>query len=139
MNDTAISGVLVALCALALWQLIRWWLRDRQFIWRTENITALVEPANAGLGGKRHLLLDQHLKPHEGGWTQMRIAIPDDWEVAQLLVGGGRVVVTLVDGTTYRLDRRNIGKLTFAILDGGQKPSRELAGIWRRFGRHCAA
>jgi len=51
----------------------------------------------------------------------------------------GRVTLTLLDGSTFQLHRRNVGPLSFDILDGGEKADPELEAIWRKYASPHAA
>jgi hypothetical protein len=131
-----LAAALVAIIALAL----RWWLRYRQFVWRTDDITASILRDDEHLKIGQFLNLDQRLRPNEGGWTNMKINIPEQWIVRDVASGGGRVTVTLLDGTVFQLDRRNIGSLSFEILDGGDdKSDLQLEAIWRKYASADAA
>ena len=43
-------------------------------------------------------------------------------------------MLTLLDGTRFHLHRRNVGPLSFEILDGGDdKPDHDLEIIWKKY------
>jgi len=131
-----IALVLVVAGALA----IRWWLRARQFVWRTNDITASILRDDEFLKIGQFLNLDQQLRPGESGWTNMKINIPEHWIVRAVAASNGRVTLTLLDGSTFQLHRRNVGPLSFDILDGGdKKPDPELEAIWRTYASPHAA
>jgi hypothetical protein len=138
MNAIVLTIVAVVVAALGIVAL-RWWWRERQFIWRTEDITANILRDDAHLKIGQFLNLDQKLRPNEGGWTNMKIDIPEHWSVGDVAVRDGRVLLTLRDGSTFCLHRRNVGRLTFDILDGGNKSDPELQRIWKRYASVTAA
>jgi len=106
---------------------------EDEFLWRPESISASVQE-NDFFG--QFLNLDQELHPEEGGWTNMKICIPQYWQVQALLVDGPNVVLTLFSGATYILNRKNVGDLSFQISDGGPGKSDEiLEQIWNRCAR----
>ena len=131
---------LLALCAVAVLAYAR---RRRnaegEFLWRTESIRASVQGADNIVFGQ-FLNLDQQLRPDEGGWTNMKIDIPEKWQVKSVLVKGDRILLALADGAQYSLGRDNIGELSFQILDGGPGKSDEiLERIWNEYAREEAA
>jgi len=63
----------------------------------------------------------------------MKIDVPKAWKIQSFGVSGSRIVISLADGTHYYLNRRNVGRLTFDILDGEKKSDAELEEIWRRY------
>jgi len=129
---SAFPLIIVVLCAgtLALWFVRR---RARvKFLWRTESIQASVQRADNIVFGQ-YLNLDQELRQGEGGWTNVKIDLPDYWRVGAVLIDHDRVRLTLEDGSRYSVGRDNIGQLSFEILDGGPGKSDEiLEKIWNR-------
>ncbi len=103
------------------------------FLWRTESITADIRRDDRFLHLGQYLYLAQKLRPHETGWTIMKIDIPERWHVTSVSVASGKVVITLKGGTRYELTRDNVAGLGFAILNGGLKPEPELEHLWDRF------
>jgi hypothetical protein len=131
-----IALVSVAAGALAL----RWWLRERKFIWRTNDITASILRDDDLLKIGQFLNLDQKLRRGESGWTNMKINIPEHWIVRTVAATDGRVTLTLLDGSTFQLHRRNVGPLSFDILDGvDEKSDVELDIIWKKHASSNAA
>ena len=66
--------------------------------------------------------------------------IPEHWIVRNVAAGEGRVTLTLLDGTVFQLYRRNVGPLSFDILDGGyDKSDLDLELIWRKYASAVAA
>jgi hypothetical protein len=86
-----------------------------------------------------HLLLTQKLRRGETGWTMMKIDLPASWRVSRAAVKKGAVEIGVKDGGTYRVGPANVGELSFAILDGGDKTDRELVAIWTKHARARAA
>lgn len=133
---SVIFATLVAVAVLA----VRWWLRDRQFVWRTDDITASILRDDEFLKIGQFLNLDQRLRTDEGGWTNMKINIPEGWIVRNVAAGEGRVTLTLLDGSVFQLHRRNVGALSFEILDGGiDKSDLDLDLIWKKYASAVAA
>ena len=131
-----VSAALVAAIAFA----VRWWVRHRQFVWRTNDITASILRDDEHLKIGQFLNLDQRLRPNESGWTNMKINIPEHWIVRTVASGGDHITMTLLDGTTFLLHRRNVGPLSVDILDGGDdKPDPQLEAIWRKYASANAA
>jgi len=132
--------VLLAICVIAALAYVRnRRSSDDEFLWRMESIRASVVRADNIIFGQ-YLNLDQQLRPGEGGWTNMKIAIPDTWEVATVMASGDRVFLSLGDGSRYSLGRDNIGELSFRILDGGPGKSDEiLEQIWNTYAREQKA
>ena len=139
MSITRVTLVttLVAMAAAAL--TVRWWVRKWQFVWRTNDITASILRDDESLKIGQFLNLDQQLRPGENGWTNIRINIPEHWIVRAVAANNGRVTLTLLDGSTFQLHRRNVGPLSFDILDGGEKADPELEAIWRKYASPHAA
>jgi hypothetical protein len=110
-----------------------WWLRDRHFVWRTEDITATILRDDELPKRGQFLNLDQRLRSGESGWTNMKIDIPEHWTVRSVAADRGCVTLTLLDGSRFRLHRENVGILSFAILDGVEdKSDLELEALWTK-------
>ncbi len=124
--------VAIALCAALTLAYLRW-RRARQFIWRIDSISVAVEQWDTRFRIGQYLNLDQHLRPNESGWTNMKIDIPQSWKVQSFDLSGPPIVISLADGTHYYLNRRNVGRLSFDTLDGEKKSDAELEAIWRRY------
>ena len=138
ITGVTLVSALVAVAAAAL--AVRWWLRERQFVWRTNDITASILRDDEFLKIGQFLNLDQQLRPGESGWTNMKINIPEHWIVRAVATGNGRVTLTLLDGSTFQVHRRNVGPLSFDILDSGDgKSDPELEAIWRKYASPDAA
>ncbi|GFE79566.1 hypothetical protein GCM10011487_15660 [Steroidobacter agaridevorans] len=106
---------------------------DDQFLWRPESISASIQE-NDFYG--QFLNLDQELRPEEGGWTNMKISIPQNWNTQSVVMVGGTVVLTLAGGVEYLLSRENVGDLSFKTMDGGPGKSDEIIEqIWNRHAR----
>jgi hypothetical protein len=132
MPETSHLVVAIALSGALAWAFLRW-RRARHFIWRVDSISISVEQWDARFRIGQYLNLDQQLRPKESGWTNMKIDIPKSWKVQSFEVSGSQLVISLADGTHYHLNRRNVGRLTFDILDGEKKSDAELETIWRRY------
>ena len=132
MPETSHLVFAIALSGALVWGYSRW-RRARHFIWRVESISVSVEQGDGRLRIGQYLNLDQHLRPKESGRTNMKIDVPKAWKIQSFGVSGSRIVISLADGTHYYLNRRNVGRLTFDILDGEKKSDAELEEIWRRY------
>jgi hypothetical protein len=133
MLRTSIVTLLIA-CAVAMLSFAR---RQREpeseFLWRPESLRASVL-RNDFFG--QFLNLDQELHAGEGGWTNMKICIPQHWHAHSVFVAGDRVVLTLSGGVKYSVNRDNVGDLSFQVSDGGPGKSDEiLEQIWDRCAR----
>jgi hypothetical protein len=131
-----LTGALIAILVLG----VRWWLRERHFVWRTADITASILRDDEYLKIGQFLNLNQRLRPNESGWTNMKINLPEHWIVRTVDSNHGRVTLTLLDGAVFHLNRRNVGPLSFDILDGGgDKSDMQLEAIWRKYASADAA
>ena len=105
--------------------------QNKKFVWRTDRIHATIERDDQHLKIGQFLYLAQDLEKGETGWLNMKINIPEDWNVHIITVGDGLVRLETVDSGVFELNRNNVGKLSFAILDGGDnKPDEVLEKIW---------
>jgi hypothetical protein len=126
------AGLAIALTVAGVSILLERRRARAQFLWRTVSIQASIQRADNIVFGQ-YLNLDQQLRHGEGGWTNMKIDVPDYWRVGTVLVDHDRVRLTLEDGSRYSVGRDNIGKLTFEVLDGGPGKSDEiLEKIWNQ-------
>src|SRR5262245_66579493 len=103
--------------------------------WRPGAIQVRLARGQVGMQVAPHLHLIQKLQKSESGWTMMKIELPSSWQVSRAKVVDGEVVVVRKSGETYRLGPSNVGPLSFAILDGGEKSAAELAKIWEKHAR----
>lgn len=61
----------------------------------------------------------------------MKIAMPDHWQVESVAVKGERILLTLADGQRYFVGSDNVGELSFQVTDGGPGKSDEIVEkIW---------
>lgn len=102
------------------------------FVWRTDSIRATVkrDPVTPLLG--QFLLLEQSLEPGETGWVQLKIDLPESWEVGEVRVAAGKVTLTRTDGTRFELTAENVSNLQFEIRDGGPKSDAVIDELWRK-------
>lgn len=107
--------------------------QEVSFVWRTADITAQVARDDHFLKIGQYLQLRQSLRSGESGWTQMKIDLPESWKVLRVATEGDSVAVTIESGPTkFKLNRQNVGALTFRILDGDRKwTDSQLENIWR--------
>lgn len=103
----------------------------QDFLWRPESITAAVLQDNEFLRIGQYLELRQSLHEGEVSWTMMKLDLPDTWKVEGIRTSHEAVILKTADGETYRLDRENITKLDWALLDGGLKSDAEVLRLWR--------
>ena len=121
-------GLIVSAALVWAWRAYN---RYRAFVWRTEDISASIERDDEFLKVGQYLNLNQHLAPEEQGWFSMKINIPESWTVTALIVANGSVKLDTENSGSFALNRRNVGKLSFAILDGGDnKPDDVLHSLW---------
>lgn len=106
--------------------------RAEGFLWRTESISATVkrDPVTPRLG--QFLRLEQKLEPGETGWGMMKIDLPENWSVKEVIVAAGKVTLRLEDGSRYELTETNVSALQFEILDSGAKSDSALDELWRK-------
>jgi hypothetical protein len=106
--------------------------QSNAFVWRAPDIDAQVVRDDRILMLGQFLRLRQSLRPGESGWTEMKVDLPEHWKVLRAASEGDSVLVVIEAGpTTFRLNRQNIGALTFRILDGGKRWSDvQLEQIW---------
>jgi hypothetical protein len=124
----------------AVWAGTRHAQNDSGFLWRPESITASIRRDDEWLKIGQFLNLDQALRPNEGGWMNMKIDLPETWEISSIQFVGSRLMLVLVNGDRYYLDRDNVGALSFDVLDGGGvKSDAELERIWSKHARGGAA
>jgi len=104
-----------------------------EFVWATEDITASIRRDDEFLKIGQYLYLKQDLSSEETGWLNMKINIPEHWQVQNILVGNGLVRLETASSGSLSLTRDNVGKLSFDILDGGDNmPDDVLQSIWVR-------
>ena len=124
-------GLVVA--ALLVWAW-RAYDRYRAFVWRTEDISAAIERDDQFLKIGQYLSLEQTLEAEEQGWLSMKINIPENWTVTALTIADGMVRLETEDSGSFGLTRRNVGKLSFDILNGGDdKPDDVLHDLWVKY------
>lgn len=106
--------------------------RAEGFLWRTESISATVrrDPVTPRLG--QFLRLEQKLEPGETGWGMMKIDLPENWSVKEVIVAAGKVTLRLEDGSRYELTEKNVSALQFEILDSGARSDSALDELWRK-------
>ncbi len=103
----------------------------RAFVWRTEDMTASIERDDEYLSIGLYLNLEQQLDPDEPGWLSMKINMPNFWVVSAVIVADGCVRLDTEESGSFVLTRKNVGKLSFEILDGGDNKSDDaLHALW---------
>jgi hypothetical protein len=107
--------------------------QEGAFVWRVADITAQVVRDSHLLKIGQYLELRQSLRSGESGWVEMKIDLPESWKVLRVATEGDSIAVVVEAGpTTFRLNRRNVGALSFRILDGNRKwTDSQLDSIWR--------
>ena len=135
MRSAILIFLTVSALAVVVYSFGRW--REyRQFVWRTESITATILRDDAYLRIGQFLNLDQQLHGDELGWTNMKLDVPESWSVESLVVKGGSVNLRLHDGRIYTLRCENVDQLLFEILDGDggeAKSDDDLEHIWHTY------
>jgi hypothetical protein len=103
-----------------------------EFVWRVSDISADIVRNDQVLGIGQYLRLRQSLQPRESGWTEMKIDLPENWQVLSAAAKGDAIEVVVANGTVFRLTKTNVGELTFRILDGSRRRTDDqLERIWR--------
>ncbi len=103
------------------------------FIWRTDLMTASIRRDDELLKIGQHLYLEQKLAPEDTGWLDMKLNIPEHWDVQSVAVKEGMVRLDTNSSGAYRLTRENVGELSFELLDGGDDQSNDqLQAVWTR-------
>jgi hypothetical protein len=106
------------------------------FVWRVSDISAEVVRDDTKLGIGQYLRLRQALRDRESGWTEMKIDLPETWQVLSATPKGEVVELAVVGGRTFRLTRENVGELSFRILDGAKRrPDAQLEQLWNEIAR----
>ncbi|MGI9422703.1 MAG: hypothetical protein ACR2PA_05885, partial [Hyphomicrobiaceae bacterium] len=101
--------------------------------WRTDVMTASIRRDDEFLKIGQHLYLEQELAPEDEGWLDMKLNIPEHWDVRSVAVKEGMVRLDTNSSGAYRLTRENVGELSFELLDGGDdKSNDQLQAVWTR-------
>ena len=103
-----------------------------EILWKPEDITFEIKQSHELMGIGLILELNQSLDKSETGWKQSRIDIPESWGKAKLEMRQGTIIIT-VDDQEYYLNATNMGKLSFEILNGGNKADQQLLEIWTMY------
>ncbi|MFO1396508.1 MAG: hypothetical protein U1F48_05535 [Burkholderiales bacterium] len=103
------------------------------FVWRVADIAAEVRVDRGPLHLGQYLHLAQRLRKGETGWTEMRIDIPERWSVQEVAIRDDAVNVVLRDGRRFRLDGKNVGALSFEILNDHVATDEALEAVWIRY------
>ncbi|MEP7706802.1 hypothetical protein [Paraglaciecola sp. 25GB23A] len=105
-----------------------------EILWKPEAISYELKQAHKLLGTGLMLELNQILEPGETGWKQSRIDVPESWVGVKLEMKQSTIYIT-VGSQVYYLNPTNMGELSFAILDGGNKTDAQLLGIWVKYAK----
>lgn len=105
-----------------------------EVLWKPEAISYELKQAHKLLGIGLMLELNQILEPGEAGWKQSRIDVPESWGGAKLEMKQSTLYIT-VGTQEFYLNPTNMGELSFAILDGGNKTDAQLLGIWVKYAK----
>ena len=108
---------------------------DAKFVWRPDSISYSIETDTLYLKIGKYLQLNQILKKNESGWTQLKIDIPENWEVDKINFNENELILYLENGIQYYLSPINVGELNFEILSNKNKNDSELTEIWNRFAK----
>lgn len=103
---------------------------SRAVDWPTESVRLTVRRDDTFLKIGQLLQLDRTMKQNETGWSQMRLDLPDKWKIAAAEVQKDGFRLVLEDGRVFRVPNGEIGRLSFRLLDGGDKKDSEVAKIW---------
>ena len=107
---------------------------NSEVLWKPESISYELKQAHKLLGTGLMLELNQNLEPGETGWKQSRLDVPEGWSSATLQMKGGALCIT-VGVDEYYINSENMGDLSFAILDGGNKSDAQLLEIWAKYAK----
>ena len=106
---------------------------SRDFVWRTDDITASIVRDDQSLSIGKYLNVVQQQAPGETGWRNKIINIPESWVVRKISVIDGTIRLETENSGKFEVGRENIGKLMYEVLDGGgDKPDYVLHDIWVR-------
>ena len=106
---------------------------SREFVWRTDDITASIVRDDQSLNIGKYLNLVHKLAPGEAGWRSKAINIPESWIVREILVTDGIIRLETENSGIFEVSRENVGELMYEIVDGGgDKPDNVLQEIWIR-------
>jgi len=106
---------------------------SREFIWRTDDITASIVHDDQSLNIGKYLNLVHKLAPGETGWQNKKINVPESWIVREIIVIDGIVRLETENSGIFEVSRENVGLLMYETLDGGgDKPDNVLQEIWVR-------
>ncbi|MBU1390216.1 MAG: hypothetical protein KJ856_00265 [Gammaproteobacteria bacterium] len=105
-----------------------------EVLWKPEAMSYELKQAHRLLGIGLMLELNQILEPSEAGWKQSRIDVPESWGGAKLEMKQSTLYIT-VGTQEYYLNPTNMGELSFAILDGGNKTDAQLLSIWVKYAK----
>ncbi len=105
-----------------------------EVLWKPESISYELKLAHKLLGTGLMLELNQNLEPSETGWKQSRLDVPESWSSAELQMKDGALCIT-VGSEEYYINSENMGDLSFAILDGGNKSNAQLLEIWAKYAK----
>jgi hypothetical protein len=112
----------------------------RSLPWHPERITATVRRGREATGEDRQYLnLDRVMPTGEPGWTHLQIAIPQRWEVKELLSVEDGLIVKLGDGRQFYVNQHNVGKLSEAAGAAERSEDEELERVWKEYAKVEAA
>lgn len=105
------------------------------FLWRPDSIKFSIESDTEYMKIGKYLRLEQGLKDGEAGWVESKEDIPDSWEIDTIGFFGEELRIKVQKDGWYYVSPKNYSKLSFSILDGGDKTEAELLAIWNRLGK----
>ena len=111
------------------------------FLWRIADISASVVRDDEVLGIGQYLLLEQALRPGESGWMEMKLDLPDHWQVTKVATEGEAVIVHVErEPGPFALTRDNVAVLGARLLDGTRRMADvQLEATWRDAAAAAAA
>lgn len=108
------------------------------FIWRTDRMTASIKRDDEFLKIGQYLYLEQTLEPGETGWVEKKLSLPQHWNVQNVSVRNGLVLLETNGSGKYHLTRDNVGALSFELLDVELDGSdAKLQAIWTKHAAMC--
>lgn len=105
------------------------------FIWRPSAISISLDRDDRFLNIGQYILLKNKLKKGEYGWVEIKIDLPDTWKIEGLKLEGNSIVFTNEQKERFRIAPPKLNEMDFEILNGGDKPDRELERIWRKYAK----
>ena len=105
------------------------------FMWRPSTISISLERYDKNLKIGQFIHLKNKLNQGEVAWTMMKIDLPDTWKIEGLKLEGAYIVFRNHLKEEFRIKPPKLNEMDFEILNGGDKPDRQLELIWRKYAK----